>query len=163
MDRRTFLGLSGAGFTTLAGCMATGSPADKNCFTQPITDFQFALVDSEEPPKSTKIDFEKRFQHAVNVHFISEEFQIIIEGRLKSGGRSCKKTVLESACYDEESDTLTVIVFDDRDESAGVCTTETAVVPYKATISFDSMLPENVVVKHREDGPGIKFKDSFSQ
>lgn len=163
MNRRLFLGVMGAGIATLAGCAAPGTTPDTGDRNQPIVDRQFTLVDSEERFGSGSYDPDERFRHATDVRFEAQSDRVVVVGRLKSGGRSCKETVLESATYDEASDTLTVVVFDDHDESATACTAEITVVPYEVIVTFDSMLPEEVVVKHRADRSGIVFTEKYER
>lgn len=128
-----------------------------------IEDRHFRLVDPEERFDSDSSERDGLVQHVAAVEFKTEKTQIVVTGRLKSGSRSCMTTVLDSATYTEESDTLTVVVFDDFDESADACTAEITVVPYTVTVTMNSTLPETVVVKHRDDGHGIVFNETFSR
>lgn len=163
MNRRVFLDVVGVGIATLAGCSAPGASLDSGDANRSIVERRFRLVDTDERFGSGSYDPDERFQHAAEIRFETENDQIVVEGRLKSGGRSCRETVLESATYDRASDTLTVVVLDDFDESATACTAEIAVVPYEATVTFDSMLPAEVVVKHRTDRNGIVFAEEYQR
>lgn len=149
----------GVGIATLAGRSAPGTSPDTGDANQSIVDRQLRLVDSGERFESESYDGNERFRHAAEIWFETQNDRVIVAGRLRSGGRSCKETVLESATYDEASDTLTVVF----DESATACAAEIAVVPYEATVSFDSMLPGEVVVKHRMDRRGIVFAENYER
>ncbi|WP_445236893.1 hypothetical protein [Haloferax sp. EPS crtB] len=160
MKRRIFLGLLSV---SIAGCTATGAPSNEDSPNHQIMDTQFTLVDPKERSNPDESDVDNRFQHTANVQFNTTKNQIIVKGRLKSGSRSCMETVLESASYNEKSDTLTVVVSDNRDESATICTEEISMVAYESTITFDSSLPGTVVVKHQSEDQEIVFTDSFTQ
>lgn len=83
-------------------------------------------------------------------------------GGVKSGSRSCKETKLKALDYDESSETLTVVVFDDYIHH-NACTLELGIIPYTVSVNFESNLPSHVVVKHVEDGDGVAYEKSFTR
>lgn len=143
--------------------METVEPPRNDGSGSHIDGLQLRVVDLKERFNSNRSGGHGRFRHAAEVEFETEKIQIIIDGRVKSGGRSCRKTVLESATYDEENDILTVVVFDNFDESADACTAEIALVPYTATVTMNSTLPRTVIVEHRDDRQGIVFNETFTR
>ncbi len=114
------------------------SVIDSDGSSHPIENQQFDLVDTDKRFNISDID---RFQHGAEIAFDTEQNQIIVTGRLRSGSRSCRATTLDSASYNASNNTLTVVVLDTFNESAEYCTTEVAVVPYEAVVTFDSNIP----------------------
>lgn len=160
MERRSFLGGLFGGVVTLTGYSAVDPSPGTDGSDPSIVDRRFRLVDPEQRFDAGSYDFDERFRHVAEIRFDAETNRVVVAGRLRSGGRSCKRTVLESATYDSTSDTLTLVVFDRVDESVGLCTSEIAVVPYEATVTFDTELPGEVVVEHRTEGDGTVFSTS---
>lgn len=160
MNRRTLLAgisvpLVGGGGTVIARRLEYRRDTEFSIRTEPpITVHEFELVDVEKGFDDENYDPGKQFGDYATVEFDSTEKRVRVLGQVKSGGRSCKETELEALHYDEESDTLTVAVFDDY-ISHGACTLELALVPYTVTVNFDSNLPSRVVVKHVKDSAGV--------
>ena len=127
----------------------------------PITGYRFELVDSQERFNNGSYDPEKRFANYATVEFDSTERRVRVLGQVKSGSRSCKETELKTLRYDESSETLTVVVFDDYIHHSA-CTAELGVVPYSVSVNFDSNLPSRVVVKHVEDGEGFLYGEGVT-
>lgn len=161
MNRRAFVGLLCAGATTVAGCSTPGGIVGSDGESDAIEDRQLDLVDPEPRFGANGSGWSEGSLSGADVRFETAMDRVVVLGHLNSGSRSCKETLIESARYDDGSETLTVVILD-RYDGSNTCTLEKAIVPYEATITFDDAFPERVVVKHRAGDRGIVYSETFT-
>lgn len=145
MNRRGFLALVGvnatAGCTTnvLSSSKTNSGPIANKTFTayQPGSDFFKTAPDVSAPP---------------DVGFDRGETRVRVIGKLFVGSSECNKAILEQATYDENIETLHVVVGGgQKQHSKSDCTMEETPDAYRTLVTFENELP-NAVVATEKDG-----------
>ncbi|WP_227354317.1 hypothetical protein [Haladaptatus salinisoli] len=135
MNRRKFLQITILGSSTLGGCLK-GKENDEDVSSKDFNITQTPVFDC--------------FENSAIIKFYRKENKIVVNGQLESGGRSCTRTILDSATFLENTCVLKIIV---ADESTGgnSCTLEEGIVPYRVSIVLkpDSLQKVNIIHKNK--------------
>ncbi|MFC6992561.1 hypothetical protein ACFQH3_12885 [Haladaptatus sp. GCM10025707] len=151
MNRRTFIvSAAGVAATAGAGCVSSGNGNGSGGNTT-------TTATPEPKPKVTNKSLSVVSAGCGNevseasVSFQPDQSQVQVSGVIW-GPNACHTGKLESAEYDEESDTLTVHVVTKQPDEDAMCAQCIQEIEYEASVGFENGLPETVVVNHTVGG-----------
>jgi hypothetical protein len=128
MNRRTYLGVLAGTTAGMAGCLSAGSG---------VTGTSVEHVDPRR----------EREQRPTIVSFDEAAGVVNVLGFMAYGSSSCNRVGIDSTTYDEDADTLRVVMTSKSKNSISMgCTADLASTWYRATIRIEDDLPQQVTV-----------------
>ena len=137
MNRRTFVVGAVGSLAVGSGCVERSSSGNDEPATRGITSREFTIIDSKP---------EGPFDDEPSVAFDPQAGRVTVTGKMWEGN-PCKEARLETATYDESTETLDVTVGVER--TGENCPDSLGAIAYRATIGFGDSLPRTVTATER--------------
>lgn len=137
MNRRTFVVGAVGSLAVGSGCVERSSSGNDEPATRGITSREFTITDSKP---------EGPFDDEPSVAFDPQAGRVTVTGKMWEGN-PCKEARLETATYDESTETLDVTV--GVEKTGENCPDSLGAIAYRATIGFGDSLPRTVTATER--------------
>lgn len=125
----------------LSGCLGRldGAPSDDIETPEPVAEVEFELSGRDE-----------QSQDDPTIEVNAEEESATVTGTLLVGSSSCNEATLDGITYDDDSDTVTVVVtWVDTSEKGEVCSDDVSADAYELHLEFES-LPAAITAVERD-------------